>query len=41
LRASMPQDERRPVDQVLVSLRQKMDSEPRQRAQLAAWLAKK
>lgn len=39
LRATLPEDERRPVDQVLVSLRQKMASEPRLRAQLAEWLA--
>ncbi|MEO0061784.1 MAG: hypothetical protein RLZZ08_344 [Pseudomonadota bacterium] len=41
LRASLPEDERRPVDQVLGSLRQKMASEPRLRGQLGEWLAKR
>lgn len=40
-RATLREDERRPVDQVLVSLRQRLDSEPRLRAELASWLASK
>jgi aminopeptidase N len=40
-RATLPEDQRRPVDQVIASLRQRLDSEPRQRSELAAWLAAK
>lgn len=38
-RTTLPQDERRPVDQVLVAMRQTMESEPRLRTELGAWLA--
>jgi len=39
LRADTPEDERRAIDQVVASLRQRFASEPRLRQQIGSWLA--
>ncbi|MBC7158440.1 MAG: M1 family metallopeptidase [Porphyrobacter sp.] len=39
LRAETPEDERRAVDQVIASLRQRFASEPQLRTEIGAWLA--
>jgi len=41
LRAETPEDERRAIDQVVASLRQRFASEPRLRQQIGSWLAQR